>query len=93
MANERKREAAKKVLNKILSSDKPGKKYMAHVRDPEDPGDVDTVYFGDPNMTIKRQNPARRKSFNARHNCDEADDKTTPKYWSCKAWKTSTELP
>lgn len=91
--SEARREAAKKVLNKILRSDKPGKKFMAHVRDPEDPGDIDTVYFGQPGVSIKRQDPARRKSFNARHGCDEAKDITTPKYWSCKAWKLGTELP
>ena len=38
------------------------------------------------NMKIKKSSPARRKSFRARHNCDQAKDKTTAKYWSCKAW-------
>jgi len=44
------------------------------------------VRFGDPNMTIKKSNPARKKSFHARHKCATAKDKTTPRYWSCKAW-------
>jgi hypothetical protein len=49
-------------------------------------GKVVIVRFGDPNMEIKRDNPERRKNFRARHNCASAKDKTTPKYWSCKAW-------
>ena len=47
---------------------------------------VKRVTFGDPNMRIKKTSPARRKSFRARHNCDTATDKTTARYWSCKAW-------
>ena len=44
------------------------------------------VKFGDPNMEIKRDDPDRRRSFRARHKCDTAKDKTTPRYWSCKFW-------
>ena len=44
------------------------------------------VMFGDPNMTIKKSNPARRKSFRARHKCATAKDRTTARYWSCKKW-------
>ena len=47
---------------------------------------VKLVRFGDPNMTIKKEQPGRRKSFRARHNCDTAKDKFTARYWSCKAW-------
>jgi len=49
-------------------------------------GKAQKVNFGDKNMTIKKNIPARRKSFRARHSCDTASDKTTPRYWSCKAW-------
>tara|TARA_Y100000401_G_scaffold20699_1_gene13846 strand:- start:6496 stop:6756 length:261 start_codon:yes stop_codon:yes gene_type:complete len=49
-------------------------------------GRVIRVTFGDPNMKIKKSNPARRKSFRARHRCATARDKTTARYWSCKAW-------
>ena len=42
--------------------------------------------FGDPNMRIKKSSPARRKSFRARHRCATANDRTTARYWSCKAW-------
>lgn len=44
------------------------------------------VKFGDPNMEIRRDNPEARKNFRARHNCDDATDKTTPKFWSCLLW-------
>jgi hypothetical protein len=47
---------------------------------------VSIVRFGDPDMTIKKNIPERRKSFRARHKCDSAKDKLTPRYWSCKAW-------
>ena len=47
---------------------------------------IKLVRFGDPNMTIKKSIPARRKSFRARHKCDTAKDKLTPRYWSCKKW-------
>jgi hypothetical protein len=61
------------------------KKSKVYVKDP-DTGNVIKVNFGDKNMTIKKSNPARRKSFRARHNCADAKDRTTPRYWSCKAW-------
>jgi hypothetical protein len=47
---------------------------------------VKLVRFGDPNMSIKKDQPARRKNFRARHNCDTAKDKFSARYWSCKAW-------
>jgi hypothetical protein len=47
---------------------------------------VKLVRFGDPNMRIKKSNPARRKSFRARHKCSTAKDKFTARYWSCKKW-------
>ena len=44
------------------------------------------VRFGDPNMKIKKSNPKRRKSFRARHKCDQKKDKFSAGYWSCKKW-------
>ena len=44
------------------------------------------VNFGDPNMRIKKSNPERRKSFRARHKCDNPGPKWKAKYWSCRAW-------
>ena len=45
-----------------------------------------TIRFGDPNMRIKKSNPKRRKSFRARHNCDNPGPKTKARYWSCRKW-------
>jgi hypothetical protein len=70
-------------LNKKMKGDV--KKSKVYVKDPKT-GNIKKVEFGDPNMKIKKSNPKRRKSFRARHNCDTATDKTTARYWSCKAW-------
>ena len=48
--------------------------------------EIKVVRFGDPNMPIRKDNAAARKSFRARHKCDTAKDKFTARYWSCKAW-------
>lgn len=47
---------------------------------------VALVRFGDPNMTIKKHIPERRKNFRARHNCDQKKSKLSAGYWACKAW-------
>ena len=60
------------------------KKRSVYVKN--DKGNVVKVNFGDPNMRIKKNIPARRKSFRARHKCDTAKDRTSARYWSCKAW-------
>jgi len=51
-----------------------------------DNGKVKKVMFGDPNMSIKKNDKGSRASFRARHNCDNPGPKTKAKYWSCKAW-------
>lgn len=61
------------------------KKFKVYVRDPKT-GNIKKVNFGDPNMKIKKNIPARRKSFRARHKCDTAKDRTTARYWSCRKW-------
>ena len=77
---------------KTVTLDKPfrtpdgPKKFAVYVKNSE--GNVIIVRFGDPNMEIKRDDPERRKSFRARHNCDTKNDKTTPGYWACKTWET-----
>lgn len=49
------------------------------------------VRFGDPNMSIKRDSPERRKNFRARHNCASPGPRTKAKYWACRTWeKTRT---
>ena len=52
----------------------------------KDAGKVRRVTFGDPNMTIKKDQPARKSNFRARHNCADPGPKTKARYWSCKAW-------
>jgi hypothetical protein len=49
-------------------------------------GKVKKIMFGDPNMKIRKNNPKARTSFRARHKCSTAKDKTTARYWSCRAW-------
>ena len=61
------------------------KKFKVYVRDPKTKN-VKKVNFGDPNMKIKKSNPKRRKSFRARHNCDNPGPRTKARYWSCRKW-------
>lgn len=74
----------KVTLNKPFYTPGERKKSAVYVKNPA--GKVVIVRFGDPNMTIKKSNPERRKNFRARHNCATAKDKTTARYWSCLAW-------
>ena len=71
-------------LNKPFRTPDGPKKSSVYVKN--DKGNVVKVNFGDPNMEIKKDNPARRKSFRARHNCDNPGPKWKARYWSCKAW-------
>lgn len=73
----------KVTLNKPMRGDV--KKFKVYVKDPKT-GNVKKVNFGDPNMRIKKSNPERRKSFRARHNCDNPGPKTKARYWSCRKW-------
>jgi hypothetical protein len=74
----------KVTLNKPMRGDV--KKFKVFVKDPKT-GNVKKVNFGDPNMRIKKSNPKRRKSFRARHNCDNPGPKTKARYWSCRKWE------
>jgi len=60
------------------------KKFKVYVKNPA--GNVVKVNFGDPNMRIKKSNPDRRRSFRARHNCDNPGPRTKARYWSCRKW-------
>ena len=60
------------------------KKFKVYVKNPK--GNVVKVNFGDPNMRIKKSNPARRKSFRARHNCANPGPRHKARYWSCRKW-------
>jgi len=61
------------------------KKFKVYVRDPKTKN-IKKVNFGDPNMRIKKSNPARRRSFRARHNCANPGPRTKARYWSCRKW-------
>ena len=70
-------------LNKRLPGDV--KKFKVYVKGCGKDS-VTKINFGDKKMKIKKNIPARRKSFRARHKCKTAKDKCTARYWSCKAW-------
>ena len=85
-------EAEKKTLNKpfrLPSGSK--KKFGVYVKN--DKGNVVKVTFGDPNMEIKRDDPERRKSFRARHQCDtNPGPKYKARYWSCRQWEAGQKV-
>lgn len=60
------------------------KKFKVYVKNPE--GNVVKVNFGQKGMKIKKNNPERRRSFRARHNCDNPGPRHKPRYWSCRKW-------
>jgi hypothetical protein len=60
------------------------KKFGVYVKN--DKGNIVKVTFGDPNMSIKRDNPERRKAYRSRHGCDNPGPKWKANYWSCKMW-------
>jgi hypothetical protein len=60
------------------------KKFKVYVKNPK--GNVIKVNFGDPNMKIKSYIPARRRSYRARHHCENPGPRTKANYWSCRNW-------
>ena len=79
-----------KLNDPVRTSGGP-KKFMVKVKDPST-GNEKTVRFGDPNMEIKRDDPERRKSFRARHNCENPGPKTKARYWSCRMWEKGKKV-
>ena len=74
----------KVTLNKPFRTPDGPKKFSVYVKN--DKGNVVKVNFGDPNMEIKKDIPARRKSFRARMRCDTPGPKYKARYWACKSW-------
>ena len=74
----------------IRTSENPNKKFKVYVRGPK--GNVVVVRFGDPNLSIKRDDPDRRRSFRARHNCDNPAPKWKARYWSCYQWRAGAKV-
>jgi hypothetical protein len=66
------------------------KKFKVYVKNPK--GNVVKVNFGQGGkakggtMKIRKSNPGARKSFRARHNCDNPGPRHKARYWSCKKW-------
>jgi len=84
-------EKAFKMVRQISHKRYGGKKYKVYVKNPQ--GNVVKVNFGHggssakgKTMSIKKSNPERRKSFRARHNCDNPGPRHKARYWSCRAW-------
>jgi len=89
--NEEAEHEGKKVkLNKPFRTPDGPKKFSVYVKNSK--GNVVKVNFGDPNMEIKRDDPERRKSFRARHNCSDKTDKTKAGYWSCYQWRAGKKV-
>jgi hypothetical protein len=74
----------KVTLNKPFYTPDGPKKRSVYVKNSK--GNVVKVNFGDPNMRIKKNSPSHRKSFRARHHCENPGPKWKSKFWSCKAW-------
>ena len=60
------------------------KKFKVYVKN--DSGNVVKVNFGQKGVKIKKNNPDRRRSFRARHNCDNPGPRWKARYWSCRKW-------
>jgi hypothetical protein len=89
MLNEAEYQGRKVQLGKIMQGDI--KKFKVYVKN--DKGKVVKVNFGfggksakGKRMVIKKNNPERRKSFRARHNCENPGPRWKPRYWACKSW-------
>lgn len=80
----------KVTLNDPFRNSDGNSKFSVYVRN--DKGNVVKVNFGDPNMEIKRDDPKRRASFRARHNCDNPGPKWKARYWSCYQWRASAKV-
>jgi hypothetical protein len=79
-----------KKLNKPFRTPGGPKKFSVYVKN--ESGNVVKVNFGDPGLSIKRDDPNRRKNFRARHNCDNPGPKTKARYWSCKNWEAGKSV-
>jgi hypothetical protein len=80
--NEAEYQGRKVKLGKIMRGDV--KKFKVYVKN--DKGNVVKVNFGQKGVKIKKNNPERRKSFRARHDCENPGPRWKPRYWACKTW-------
>ena len=87
--NEAEYQGRKVKLGKPMQGDV--KKFKVYVKNPQ--GNVVKVNFGHggtsakgKTMKIRKSNPDARKSFRARHNCDNPGPRHKARYWSCRKW-------
>ena len=75
----------KKVrLNKPFRTPGEKKKFAVYVKKDDK---VIKVRFGDPKLSIKKDQPGRKKSYCARSGGIKGkSDRTSPNYWSRKMW-------
>jgi len=79
-----------KKLNKPFRTPGGPKKFSVYVKN--DKGNVVKVNFGDPHLSIKRDQPNRRKNYRARHHCDTPGPKWKANYWSCRNWEAGRSV-
>ena len=77
-------------LNSPFRTSGGSKKFAVYVKSPS--GNVKIVRFGDPNLRVRNNNPGARKSFRARHKCDQKTDKTKAGYWACNVARYRKKL-
>jgi len=88
--NEAEYRGRKVNLNSPFRTSGGPKKFAVYVKSPS--GNVKIVRFGDPNLRVRNNNPGARKSFRARHKCDQKKDKTKAGYWACNVARYRKKL-
>lgn len=80
-------------LNKPMRGDV--KKFKVFVRNKQT-GNINKINFGQKGMSIGRNDPARRRSFNARMGAVlkkvKGQKTLSPAYWSIQAWKPNFKI-
>jgi hypothetical protein len=80
-----------KTLNKPVRTSGGPKKFAVYVKN--DKGNIIKLGFGDPNLSIKRDDPDRRKAYRARHGCDNPGPKWKANWWSCNwSWSANKKV-
>lgn len=77
-------------LGKPFRTPGESKKFAVYVKTKS--GRIKKIRFGDPNLTVKNDNPARAKSFRARHKCSQKKDRETAGYWACRTGSFAKSL-
>ena len=88
--NEAEYRGRKVNLNSPFRTSGGSKKFAVYVKSPS--GNVKIVRFGDPTLRVRNNNPGARKSFRARHKCDQKTDKTKAGYWACNVARYRKKL-